>query len=89
MNYKTANKAFKHLYNSINKNGIDFDNTKAIFNCGFYIKKPWKNTIDNKVRNWKIDYAESEWKWYLTGNPNVNKLGEIYGKIPEIWKKNG
>ena len=87
MNFKTANKAFEHLYKGINENGINFDDTKAIFNCGFYIKKPWKNKIDNVIRNWRLDYAKSEYNWYLTGNRNINKLGEIYGKIPKIWKK--
>jgi thymidylate synthase len=23
----------------------------------------------------------------LSGNPNINKLGEIYGKIPPIWQR--
>jgi thymidylate synthase len=32
-------------------------------------------------------YAEAEWKWYLSGDSNIEKLGELYGKIPLIWKK--
>lgn len=87
MNFKSANKAFKHLYKAISENGIQFDDTKAIFNCGFYLKKPWKNKINNHVRNWQLDYAKSEYKWYLSGNRNINKLGEIYGKVPKIWNK--
>jgi hypothetical protein len=32
-------------------------------------------------RNWNDEYAEAEWQWYLSGNPNVDKLGDIYGKV--------
>ena len=85
--YKTANNAFEHLYEVINKDGIDYDETKALFNIGFYIKEPWNNKIQAKYRDWKEDYAEAEWQWYLTGLPNIKMLGEIYGKVPEIWKR--
>ena len=43
--------------------------------------------ITNKDRKWSLDYAEAEWQWYLSGDSNVKKLGEIYGKIPAIWQK--
>ena len=46
-----------------------------------------KNQIKNKERNWKQDYAEAEWQWYLSGDRNIKKLGKIYGKIHEIWKR--
>jgi thymidylate synthase len=48
---------------------------------------PKDRKIINRERNWKEDYAEAEWQWYLTGMPNIKVLGEIYGKIPEIWKR--
>ena len=38
------------------------------------------------IRNWKEDYAEAEWQWYLSGRRNISKLGEIYGKVPKIWR---
>ena len=38
-------------------------------------------------RKWSLGYAEAEWQWYLSGDSNVRKLGEIYGKIPAIWQK--
>ena len=85
--YKTANNAFEHLYEVINNDGIDYDETKALFNIGFYIKEPWNNKIQTKYRDWKEDYAEAEWQWYLSGDPSTEKLGEIYGKVPEIWKR--
>jgi thymidylate synthase len=67
--------------------GIDFDNTKALFNVGFYIEKPMDNNILAKHRKWNHEYAEAEWQWYLSGDPNIIKLGQIYGKIPPIWER--
>ena len=85
----TANDAF-HYYNSMIRNaGADFDDTKAMFNIGFYIERPMINVISDSEhvkRNWKEEYAEAEWQWYLSGDRNVKKLEEIYGKVPEIWK---
>ena len=85
--FKTANEAFKYYKKHIIEHGIEFDDTKALFNVGFYIQNPISNLIKDKDRNWKWDYAEAEWQWYLSGNNNISKLGELYGKIPEIWKR--
>ena len=38
-------------------------------------------------RNWKLEYAEAEWQWYLSGDPSIDKLGELYGKVPPIWER--
>ena len=88
--FKNADEAYKYFFREIIKNGIAFDDTKALFNVGFTIENPTDNHIVNKgsivPRNWKQDYAQAEWKWYLTGDRNISKLGEIYGKVPEIWK---
>ena len=86
-NFFNANHAFNYLWDYIQEQGVDFDNTKAIFNCGFYLDQPKENYITNEMRNWKPDYAEAEWQWYLSGDPSINKLGEIYGKVPPIWEK--
>ncbi len=85
--YDNANEAYEALLNESITNGVDFDNTKAIFNCGFYIKNPLDNHITNKERNWSLEYAEAEWQWYLSGDPSIDKLGELYGKIPPIWER--
>ena len=88
-NFETASDAFHDLYWRIVRDGVDFAGTKALFNVGFYIENPALNAIFNsKVdRNWSVDYAEAEWQWYLSGDPSVEKLGEIYGKVPAIWKR--
>ena len=85
--FRNANEAYEYLHDKIIQEGVDFGNTKALFNVGFYITNPKDRKIINKERKWKEDYAEAEWQWYLTGMPNIKVLGEIYGKIPEIWKR--
>ena len=88
--FLNANKAFHHLHARILKFGVDFDDTKALFNVGFEIENPMDNSIRNSnylKRDWRQDYAEAEWQWYLSGDNNIKKLGELYGKIPEIWKR--
>ena len=87
LDFKNAEKAFDFYYNAIESNGVDFDGTKALFNIGFYINNPADNHIHTPYRNWNLDYAEAEWQWYLSGDRNIKKLGDIYGKIPEIWKR--
>lgn len=89
--FKNAEEAYKYFFREILKNGIPFDDTLALFNVGFYMAHPNENHIHNKgsivPRNWNHEYAEAEWQWYLSGDNHVNKLGEIYGKVPEIWKR--
>ena len=87
--FKTANDAFHDLYYRIVRDGVDFAGTKALFNVGFEIQHPAANAIvDSKVkRNWSVEYAEAEWQWYLSGDRNIAKLGELYGKVPAIWKR--
>jgi len=85
--FRNANEAYEYLHDKIIQEGIDFGDTKALFNVGFYITNPKDRKIINKERKWKEDYAEAEWQWYLTGDPNVKALGDIYGKVPEIWKR--
>ena len=85
--FRNANEAYEYLHDKIIQEGTDFAGTKALFNVGFYMTDPMDNKIINKERDWKLDYAKAEWKWYLSENRNISKLGEIYGKIPEIWKR--
>ncbi len=85
--FNNANSAFDFYKGQILRYGVDFDDTKALFNVGFTIEEPMDNHISCEQRNWKQDYAEAEWQWYLTGDRNIKKLGELYGKVPEIWKR--
>jgi len=85
--FRDANEVFKYYKRQIQEYGVDFDNTRALFNVGFEIKNPMSNLIEDWERCWKWDYAEAEWQWYLSGDRNIKKLGELYGKVPEIWKR--
>ena len=85
--FKTADEAFNFYYGTIPNEGIKFGDTKAMFNQGFTIERPWKRMIHHEARNFNLEYAEAEWQWYLSGDPSTAKLGEIYGKIPQIWKR--
>ena len=85
--FKKANDAYEYYHDKIIREGVDFADTKALFNVGFYIEKPMDNFILNGERGWNPVYAEAEWQWYMSGDRNINELGRIYGKVPEIWKR--
>ena len=89
LKFKTANDAFHNLYWRIKADGVNFADTKALFNVGFEIQHPAANAIVNSTvkRNWSIEYAEAEWQWYLSSDRNISKLGKLYGKVPAIWKR--
>jgi thymidylate synthase len=85
--FKNADEAFNFYYGVIPYEGKKFDNTMAMFNQGFTIENPLDRIITNEARNFNIEYAEAEWQWYLSGEPTIDTLGSIYGKIPSIWQK--
>ena len=87
--FKNAREAFVYFYNEINSNGVVFGDTKALFNVGFTLENPSKKNINvlNPNRKFNLEYAEAEWQWYLSGDPSIDKLGEINGSIPPIWER--
>ena len=85
--FLNANEAFNCILHELRVEGIDFGDTKALFNVGFTIEDPLDNHIKNRERKWSLEYAEAEWQWYLSGDPNIIKLGQLYGKIPPIWER--
>ena len=85
--FETANEAYEYMHNEIITNGIDFAGTKALFTIEFTIENPANKVITNKERNWNEEYAAAEWDWYLSGDPRISTLGELYGKIPPIWRR--
>lgn len=80
--FNNANDAFEYLYLYINEHGINFDNTKAIFNCGFNIQNPMDNLIKTKWRKWSKSYADLEWEWYLSAEESAQRVAEK----AKIWK---
>ena len=85
--FKTASDAYNCYLHSIQNYGVNFGETKALFNVGFTILNPTDKVIHNKNRKWNAEYAEAEWQWYLSGDPNISKLGAIYGLVPKIWQQ--
>ena len=85
--FKNASDAFDHMMWAVPYFGKEFAGTKALFNIGFTIENPDDNAISAPERQWKAEYAEAEWQWYLSADRNIARLGELYGKVPEIWKR--
>jgi len=85
--FKNADEVFSFYYGTIPYEGKRFDNTMAMFNQGFTIENPLDRIIHNETRGFNVEYAEAEWQWYLSGDDSVDKLGEIYGKVPAIWER--
>ncbi len=81
MIFINANEAFEYTLKLLKETKIKHDNTYALFNYGFTIKNPLDNKITNKERLWNEIYAEREWNWYLSKNPNVLELA----KKAKIW----
>ena len=85
--FRNANEAYEYIHDQILQNGVSFGDTKALFNVGFYMTDPKDRKIINRERKWSEEYAEAEWQWYKSGDPHIEALGDIYGKVPEIWKR--
>ena len=85
--FRNANEAYEYVHDQILQNGVTFGDTKALFNVGFYMTDPNERKIINRERKWNEEYAEAEWQWYKSGDPHISTLGDIYGKVPEIWKR--
>lgn len=83
MKFINAQEAFEYIYDDINNNGIIRNDTKCFYNYGFYILNPEDNKIQTYYRKWSKKYADREWQWYLSANPN----GEEISKHAPIWKK--
>lgn len=83
MKFNNAQLAFEYFYKEIKENGNKKENTTYLKNVGFYIENPLNNEINSEFRKWNKNYANYEWNWYLSANPNAE---EISKKAP-IWKK--
>ena len=79
--FKNAQEAFEFYYTYISERGTWFAGTRAIFNEGFTLTNPLQTSIDTSFRNWNPKYAEREWAWYCSEDPNAE---EIAKKAP-IW----
>lgn len=80
--FENANEAYCYLLDKIIQEGIEFDNTKALFNIGFEIRNPIDNHITETHRKWNPNYAMREWLWYESGDPSAIEIS----KYAPIWK---
>ena len=87
--FSNATDAFEYWLEIIRHSGVKFQNTKALFNVGFWLENPLDNIVYHRERPWNQEYAEAEWDWYMSGDNRLSTLGEIYGKIPKIWQRMG
>ena len=85
--FYNANEAFEYFYKRISKYGTVFADTRTLFNIGFTMHRPSLNIIADSKRRWNLQYARAEWEWYLSGDKNISKLGDIYGRVPPIWSR--
>lgn len=81
LTFNNSQQAFEHYFDFIMTHGHLVNDTKEIHNVGFYIKNPLDNLISTPWRKWSHDYAEYEWNWYLSGNPNIKEIS----KRAKIW----
>lgn len=80
--FTNAQDAFEYYYDAIMENGYDCNNTKVLHNVGFEIIRPEKNEINTPWRKWSKDYADYEWDWYMSANPNAEEISQR----AKIWK---
>ena len=83
--YDNAQEAFENLFTRIMRYGLysGKQNTKALFNAGFYINSPKNRDIKTVWRKWSKSYAEREWQWYLSQNRSVEEIK----KFAPTWDK--
>ena len=80
--FKNSTQAFEYLFKYISKYGNEVDDTKCLYNIGFYMMNPMENEITTPYRNWNHNYAEYEWEWYLSESQNAEEIS----KHAKIWK---
>ena len=82
--FNNASEAFECLYDTIISQGIETNvGTKALYNIGFYIRRPQQRLITTEWRKFSKKYAEREWAWYLSGNRSVEEIK----KFAPTWDK--
>jgi len=82
MTFNNSQEAFEYYYPIINQYGVMHSGCKSLFNVGFEILDPLDNLIGTPWRKWNAGYAEYEWEWYLSQNPNADEIA----KKASIWK---
>lgn len=79
--FNNITEAFEHYYNLLDRQNVQENGTKAIYNQIFTITDTSNNIVITPWRNFKIDYAEKEWQWYLSKDRSAVEIA----KVAKIW----
>lgn len=83
--FDNLNDAFSNLLQDVQDHGRKVSargsEQKELLFCNFTINNPEDLEITSPARKFSVDYATSEWLWYLSANPKVNNIG----KLAKIW----
>lgn len=82
MIFRNPTNAFEMLYNDISVSGQNFAGTKAVFNQSFTIENVLDRAIKTPARNFKQEYADYEFDWYMKGDRDAKEISER----AKIWK---
>jgi thymidylate synthase len=82
MEFKNAQDAFEFLYKELDAKPV-INGMKSAKNVLFTMLNPTQNKIESTFRKWSESYAEQEWQWYLSKNPNATEIA----KTAKIWAK--
>ena len=80
--FQTITEAFEYYYEKIDSQPEQKETgTKALYNQIFTILDTSDNIVRTNYRNFKIDYAEQEWQWYLSKDRSAEEIA----KVAKIW----
>lgn len=79
--YYNAEFAFENLFDTIMSVGEERNGTKTLHNVLIELQSPGDNNIKTPWRKWNKTYAQYEFDWYMSGNPNAVEIS----KKAKIW----
>ena len=78
--FQTVTEAFEFYYEKLDSQP-EHNGTKALYNQMFTIVDTSEKLVTTPYRNFKQDYAEKEWQWYLSENRDATEIA----KVAKIW----
>lgn len=79
--FETVTDAFEFYYEKLDSQQEGNNGTKALYNQIFTIVDTSEKIVTTPWRNFKQDYAEKEWQWYLSENRDATEIA----KVAKIW----
>ena len=82
-----ASDIFEEACRQISKYGVEYEprklKVKELRNMTLVLNRPWENIVNTKERNISLKYLLAEWLWYVSGELDV----EFIGEYAPFWKK--